>query len=389
MNNELSCKFGSIRINISASNNPYNTTYEIWCPYSNEYCSQLLDTSSFWIEGVIATAIGFTGILMNIIFCYVLSRREMRNVFNFLLIALVFFDNIYLLCHSLEAFRLYFSMTSEIYILLIPKFFYPLRRISFCSSMFMIIAISMERYIAVSRPISLHLNIRNDRKQQIKRVLKYVLPVFISSVIVCLPSFFSTSTYYDDELKLLQLKIRDKFRQSPNYGVYYKGIIRLLIGAIIPFSTILCLNFKTYGIIRKRRKNQTSLNLSNGNEERINNEETESPFILRRHLAGTSVEKSSEENLSIIFLAIAIIFVVCHSPRAVIHLYDIIAAGKYLDCTNAGYSGSPVWYRFVYDIGHAFAAINSSVNSAVYCVFSSKYREQAKKSLRCFKFLRN
>ena len=70
---------------------------------------------------------------------------------------------------------------------------------------------------------------RNDRKQQIKRVLKYVIPVFISSVIVCLPSFFSTSTYYDDELKLLQLKIRDKFRQSQNYGVYYKGIIRLLI----------------------------------------------------------------------------------------------------------------------------------------------------------------
>ena len=387
MNNELSCKFGSIHINISASKNPFNTTYEIWCPYKNEYCTQLLDTSSFWFEGIIATMIGFLGILMNTIFCYVLSRKEIRNVFNFLLIALAIFDNTYLICQSLEAFRLHFSMTSQIYILLVPKIFYPLRRISFCSSMFMIIAISTERYFAVNRPISIHLNTRYDRKQQMKRVLKYVLPVFISSVIICLPSFFSTTTYYDDDLKLFQLRRKNKFTQSPNYGVY--SLIRLLIGVIIPFSLILYLNVKTYGIIRKSRKTQASSNLKNDNAIRMKNEDTESPFILRRHLALTSMEKSSEEKLSIIFLAISLIFVVCHFPRAVIHFYDIIAAGKYLDCTNAGYSGSPVWYRFVYDIGQIFAAINSSINSAVYCVFSSKFREQAKKSLRCSKFLRN
>lgn len=80
----------------------------------------------------------------------VLCRDDMRNSFNVLLIALICMDSCYLVFAMLEAFRKSFNMMTAAHMLLFPYFLYPFLSISMTSSVFMTVAIALERYIAVS-----------------------------------------------------------------------------------------------------------------------------------------------------------------------------------------------------------------------------------------------
>ena len=196
-----SCSANSFQVNTSSLAVSNSTSEEIWCVQISKECYQWLRDNplDFVIVGVTQVAIAVVGILMNLVFCYVLSHKEMRSLFNFLLIALAIFDNLFLLSQILESFRDHFKMATQIHIVLFPKILYPFKVIVFCSSIYMVVAISVERYIAVTRPIRLHLRLRNNKKEQIKRFMKYVLPVFILSVIINLPKFFETKTVSNDE----------------------------------------------------------------------------------------------------------------------------------------------------------------------------------------------
>ena len=52
-------------------------------------------------------------------------REDMRNSFNFLLIALICMDSCYLIGAMLESFRKCFALASDIHIHLFPYFLYP------------------------------------------------------------------------------------------------------------------------------------------------------------------------------------------------------------------------------------------------------------------------
>ena len=107
--NNSSCETSFMRINISYSGNPDDINNEVLCPIFNEPCNRHLeDIIGFWIEGVMHNIIGFTGILMNIVFCCVLSRKQLRNVFNSLLIALAIFDSFFLIFRIIDTFRTQF-----------------------------------------------------------------------------------------------------------------------------------------------------------------------------------------------------------------------------------------------------------------------------------------
>ena len=250
------CSSNSFQVNTSALaiSAPSN---EIWCVQISEECYQWLRDKPFDIllGGVIQVTIAVVGILMNVVFCYVLSHKEMRSIFNLLLIALATFDSLFLFSQILDAFRDHFKMATQMHIVLFPKILYPFKVIVLCSSIFMVVAISVERYIAVTRPIRLHLRLRHNNKEQIKRFMKYVCPVFMFSVIINGSKFFETYTILNDDTGLLRIEITT-LRQSPDYIIYYLGTFRLIATVIIPFAIILYLNAVTYKTIRRRRKDR-------------------------------------------------------------------------------------------------------------------------------------
>ena len=86
----------------------------------------------------------------SILFC----RDDMRNSFNFLLIALICIDSCVLVGSILESFRRSFGFEpTEVHVHLFPYFLYPCLSIAVTASVYMTVGIAFERYIAVHYPI--------------------------------------------------------------------------------------------------------------------------------------------------------------------------------------------------------------------------------------------
>ena len=62
---------------------------------SSESDKELVDFFSFWVEGVLTTAVAILGIFGNTIVSFIIAHKEMRNSFNLLLVSLACFDSTY------------------------------------------------------------------------------------------------------------------------------------------------------------------------------------------------------------------------------------------------------------------------------------------------------
>lgn len=117
---------------------------------------KLLQLLGFWMEGVGQTSIAITGILCNIFLVVILFDKDMRNSFNFMLIALSVCDSWYLLGSILESFRKSFNLMSKAHTYLFPHFLFPGQMIAMTSSVYLTMAISVERFAAVHYPLNYH-----------------------------------------------------------------------------------------------------------------------------------------------------------------------------------------------------------------------------------------
>ena len=77
----------------------------------------------------------------------------MRNTFNLLLISMIAFDSWYLFGSILENFRRNFGLGTNVHTIMFPYFLYPVQSVAMSGSIFMTVAISLERYFAVHHPI--------------------------------------------------------------------------------------------------------------------------------------------------------------------------------------------------------------------------------------------
>ena len=69
---------------------------ELVCPDLTESDNHLKKEVAYWLEGVFLVVVAFLGIVGNFLASLILARKEMRNSFNMLLVALAFFDTTYL-----------------------------------------------------------------------------------------------------------------------------------------------------------------------------------------------------------------------------------------------------------------------------------------------------
>ena len=125
--------------------------------------------------------LGVFGLLGNLLSILILSAHQMKNSFNRLLVALA------------------------IYAYLLPKVIYPLNNISLCCSIYTTIVIAFERfgdfynpgeltvyarYTAVCNPYLYKEN--NTAHRVTNRVLSFMVPVIIFSVLINIPRYFET-----------------------------------------------------------------------------------------------------------------------------------------------------------------------------------------------------
>eukprot|EP00094_Tigriopus_californicus_P004760 TCALIF_04580-PA protein Name:"Similar to FR FMRFamide receptor (Drosophila melanogaster)" AED:0.19 eAED:0.19 QI:25/0/0.5/0.5/1/1/2/0/244 len=193
----------------------------------------------------------------------------MRNSFNFLLIALFFMDSCYLVGSITEAIRKSFNAATSLHLYMFPYFLYPCLSIAMTCSVFMTVAVALERYIAVHYPIDYSQAINSPEACR-RRLFKYVIPVVIMAVFVNAPKFFESTVgehailthpntsmlqigngsvpiqVSDADITYIKrIEVTD-LRKDPTYTIYYNNWTRLMLIGIVPFILLIYFNYKSF-----------------------------------------------------------------------------------------------------------------------------------------------
>ena len=164
------------------------------CPNITSEDEQTLRLAKYWVGGVSVCIVSFIGIVLNLTaVCVLLSTLSNRNNFNQLTALLFLIDSIYLTLSVLTTLQIRLNLTSYNLTLIFPKFTYPVWSISLTLSIFITVGIAHERYIAIKYPIIHRQRMRSAKYRRIN-LLKYIVGVFISTMIFNIPKFFEIET---------------------------------------------------------------------------------------------------------------------------------------------------------------------------------------------------
>ena len=233
-------------------------------------------------------------------------------MFNRTLAGLAFFDGVFNLCDILETIRkIYYSNSNcsawsyfrIAHIFIFPIVLYPLHKIAMTTSMWTTVVLALNRYSAVSQPISTYVNSATGTA---KRVLRNISLVLLFSTSFTLPRFFEfyvewitigcinnirvkdygfvqneTLKEFNQSLYLISrnenfsmdatpandsigmatiLDFRvNEFRKSPYYQLYYINIAQNLVTGFIPLILLGVVNCSVYTHLRKRRSEVAQL----------------------------------------------------------------------------------------------------------------------------------
>jgi len=99
------------------------------------------------------------------------------------------FDNIFIFCSILEAVRKNFGSLHDVaHVYAFAYFLYQLQSMAIVSSIFTTVVLALERCLAVAKPIEYHNAIQGTNPW--RRVIHYIVPVIILSVLFNTPKFF-------------------------------------------------------------------------------------------------------------------------------------------------------------------------------------------------------
>jgi len=379
------------------------------CPKLTAFQRDLVDNDLiFWVDFVVDGALAAIGLVANIVSALILGKEDMRNSFNFLLIALISMDSCFLFLCLLEGVRKEASYVSNIQVLLFPHLLYPLISIVFTASIYMTVAIAIERYIAVHYPIDYSQAINSPEACK-RRLLKYVIPVIFISTLLNIPKFLETDIEYHDPWddfstgsfpgefghngthifinQTLYKHISDLdtteewdvlfdgkrhdmvsninpyvkikwLRQHPLYMKYYIHWTNLFVRAIIPTVLLIYFNYKIYQDVKNRNRRQLTMSSRTGTG-------TGSAQQARR---------KQEDNLAVVFLGIVLVFLICHTPRNICNLAETFYIDNSIECQKIGQNGFPFWTLVLNTISHLLLVVNSSTNMILYIFLNKLFR---------------
>lgn len=152
---------------------------------------QMSQWFTFWVEGVLIVVVGLFGLFGNTLSINILWGKDMRNAFNCLLIVLAAVDSFLILFAMFDySFVRAFGLTFDLYTYMFPYFLYPATNVVLCMSIFMVVAIAFERFLAVCRPYEYRA--MSTTQSVTTRVLKLSGPVFVIAFLINIPKFFET-----------------------------------------------------------------------------------------------------------------------------------------------------------------------------------------------------
>ena len=216
---------------------------------------EVAEPCRFWTEGVVSAVVAIFGLMGNMISIWVLSDDELRSSpFNRLLLALAIIDCMFIMPGTIIYTAKAFSWEAAWYNQIFPVFLYPFTDIALCSSIYMTVAIAVERYIGLCRPFR--------RLSGSCSAKTYITPVIIIALVLNIPKFFESETVYRNikgSNKTATTIGVTALRLHPNYITYYGMWTRLLVTGVLPLFLLAFLNSKIYLAIRKSKQQLRAL----------------------------------------------------------------------------------------------------------------------------------
>ena len=147
----------------------------------------LFHFSTYMQHIVIAMAI--LGTILNLIgICILTSRQSMKNTFNQLLVTLYCIDTLFLFSYVYLSLSLTYIKSQHISFMITSRFVKLFYSFAFKCSIFLTVAISHERYVAMLHP-ALHFAYMSTLSNQRTRLMKYLIPIITVAAILNVPEY--------------------------------------------------------------------------------------------------------------------------------------------------------------------------------------------------------
>jgi len=311
-----------------------NFTSEVNFTSCSELCWERRFT--FWLEGVTLPLISMFGIVGNILCVFVFHKKkvDLKPSFSNILKCLSILDSLFLAC----VIWLYGvpEIMPEYYFHHLDPFFTPFvipaTQIALTGSVYSVVAVSLERFTTICRPLKRNLGNAYDG-------LGYVFIIIIFSILFNFIKFFEHETVYEEKTDTLSNETilvpylnLTSLRVNPAYATVNLVVNTAIVG-VIP---ILVVSYLNYEIIRKMKKNTEIHNKICSTERR-------------------------DQTMKALLTGVVVVLVVCHTPKTVINIYEgyeLMVYGKH--------KFTPLWIKLMVNLSHVLLGVSSAVNILIY-----------------------
>eukprot|EP00090_Calanus_glacialis_P018966 TRINITY_DN29289_c0_g1_i1.p1 TRINITY_DN29289_c0_g1~~TRINITY_DN29289_c0_g1_i1.p1 ORF type:complete len:381 (-),score=37.07 TRINITY_DN29289_c0_g1_i1:225-1367(-) len=320
-------------------------------------------------DGLLVSIIGCLGVMGNIISLLVLSKPKLKDCFHQLLFALACFDTVYIVIGGINYTFKAFDADSNAYTIAFPYIIYPITNIGLCGTIFMTMAISIERFLGICYP--LHLPPHN------RKSWFYILPVLVLSIVVNVPKFFeaeidwlnngkwndtsiannmSEDSYHSHQIEEWVPAYRaTDLRKDSSYIKFYITYFRLFSTAIIPLIALVTINSRILCELKK----------------------------LKSKMFGSQRKLWKELNMFLVLLCIVVTFICCNTPRVIVDIWEFSHVESIVHCNELLHQGETShpflptkWIICLTHISHFTGILNSSLNFLIYCFVGHNFRKE-------------
>ena len=309
----------------------------------------------YFVFGVLCTIIAMIGIIMNTITIYILrSKNNMKVLFNYLLSGLLICCNVFLLTRILIFFM--FDFGFKWLQLMFPYLIYPMQKMSYTASIFMMVSMAHQRWTVILDPIK-HKRISADEGSRRKRAMFYIVSAIGFAFLFNIPRLL-----YFKYNETTEKHEKTDFRFNYHFKVLYENLFCNVINAFAPITLLTFFNYNVYNHIKIQKEELRTV---------ISEMQVEHPsFKLQKNVqveqieldSGTTVikkrrkkeRKEAERNKSHtnILLISVILFVVCHSFNCIKEFYGDLC--------------EPFSLKVVQALSRLLLILHSSINPFIY-----------------------
>ena len=307
------------------------------------YEEEVLNKIWFWVDGVLGSLIAIVGLIMNGLALYILStKEELRHMTTEILCRLLVSENIFLLLKIVNIFYFDFQLTS--FAVVIPYFVYPIENIFLTMSVFLMICLAHQGYV-MTMDLAKYEQVSACKAARKRRIMKYMIPVIICSIVINIPKFFCYKLVNDGTIYKVE---KTDLRRNFHYVVFYDNFICNILTVFTPINLILFFNWNIYLFVKEKRQEMEEWDMD------------------------SNIRKKNKTHANILFI-ILILFAVCHFPRCFLKFYE----GFY----------EPLWIRIIATMERLLLMIHFSLNSFVYMIKNDTFRRQLRTILFCDKVI--